>query len=115
MGVIEAIGEALRLFFLTVQYVLDESKKHQQAVLDAQQKRALFDTAVAKAQSDMRGEAAEEDLEVDKTDDAEDRDASTPIGTTLGGGIVSEKKSPVDNVGKVIELTSPERRPDAQK
>lgn len=115
MGVIEAVGEALKLFFLTVQYVLDESKKHAQDVLNAQQKRAIFDASVAKAQGDLRGEQADEDLEVDKTDDAVDRDALVPIGTTPAGGVVSEKKSPVDNLGNVVDLASAKPRPDVQK
>ncbi len=66
---IEAVVEAFRLFVLTASYAIEQAKKQQQRVSDANAKRALFEAAVMRAMTELRTRAGDEKRQVDATDD----------------------------------------------
>lgn len=66
---VEAVVEAFRLFVLTVSYAIEEAKKQQQRVDDANARRALFEAAVMRALTEMRTRATDEKRQVDAVDD----------------------------------------------
>ncbi len=72
MNPVEAIIQALRLAILTIGFILEEARKHENAVADSMAKRALFEAAVAKALERMRVSNAIEKQEVDAVDAALD-------------------------------------------
>ena len=78
MTIVDAIVEAFRLFVLTVTYVLEESRKAEQRRDDARKRRELFETAVARALTEMRERSTEENQQVDAVDKAADEEKNKP-------------------------------------
>lgn len=66
---IEAVTQAFKLFVLSVGFAIDEAKKHEQEEQDARTKRAIFETAVARALAEMRLRAGDEKRQTDAVDE----------------------------------------------
>lgn len=66
---VEAVVEAFRLFVLTVSYAIEQAKRQQAKVDDANAKRAMFEAAVMRALTEMRTRAGDEKRQVDAVDD----------------------------------------------
>ncbi len=69
---VEAVVQAFKLFVLTVGYALEEARKHEQAVADANARRSLFEVAVLRAMADLGLRATQEKRQGDAVDDAVD-------------------------------------------
>lgn len=69
---LEIVLEAIKLCLAIIGYAFDEAKKREAEKLSEEQKRDLFDAALAKAVEDLRGKVVVEKALVDKADDAMD-------------------------------------------
>lgn len=74
----EIIANAFKLFVLTVSYAIDLAKKRDAAIADAKARRALFETAVAKALERMAADTVAEKRAVDAVDSKIDEESTKP-------------------------------------
>lgn len=66
---VEAVVEAFKLFVLTVGYAIDEARKREARIEDANARRALFEAIVLKAMTELRTRAGDEKVQVDAVDE----------------------------------------------